>query len=451
VEEAIQNLDLNLVYGRVHLRIDVPSQQIGPEYARMGQLVKGKLEDFTLQLTTLRHNQEVMVGNELKNYASAMKHGNLLSLRGMAEGVTAVILGAGPSLARTGPSLAERPGQTLYTAALQTLPALERVGLKPHLCMAIDFRPEMMGLYDGFRDMSWLEDLPLIYSTKLDPQVLKRYPGPKIPLWTHGGIGTYAFQANELVLDAGGNVGIALARFLSWCGVSRILLAGQDFSWPPSERTHASGHHAHRNEHEFNPAGDVALKNLWGKTIHSNRGYLSAKRDLEKDLRTAEVPVFNIYGGGVEIEGSRAVDVEQCHQQGLLTSQPGAMERFLKAIRRVDRPRHRPVYQPRHGSWKVSLRNATGRLEKLMKNTGKHQNEIKGLLNQVLLFLKQDPLYLPYLYNEIMDMAALANCRAGYAATDMKEYRTILKRSLGKVKQIDEVLGPQGGETPPLP
>lgn len=445
IEAAIQRLDLNLVYGSIHLRNDLPSQQIGSEYARLSHITRGKLENFSVELATLRLKQEVMVGNELHNYADAMNHGSLLQLKGSAQGVTAVILGAGPSLADTGPLLAERPGHALYASALQTLPALERVGLRPDFCLAIDFRNEMMRLYDNIQDMSWLETLPLIYSTKMDPEVVRHYPGPKIPLWTMGGIGTYVFQEHELVLDAGGNVGVTLARFLSWCGVSRILLAGQDFSWP-ADRTHAPGHHAHQNVTNFDPNRDVELTNHWGKTIYSNVGYLSAKRDLEKDLRKAQVPVFNIYGGGVEIEGSQVVDVEQCHRDGLLASQPGAKERFLDGIRRANLPRVRPVYQARHNNWNSSLRNATKRFEKLLKKPGKHQDEIRGLLNSILHFLKQDPLYLPYLYNEVMDMAAMVNCKARYEPMDMKEYKGILKRALEKVKRMDAVLGPQGLE-----
>jgi len=442
IENAIHRLDLNLLYGNIHLRNDLPSQQVSPLYAQWSAIVRGKLENFSVEMATLRLKQEVMVGNELRNFSDAMNNGSLLPMRGVAGGVTAVILGAGPSLADNGPLLAERRGHALYASALQTLPALERIGLKPDFCLAIDFRPEMMRLYDGIKDINWLNDLPLIYSTKLDPEVVARYPGPKIPLWTMGGLATYVFSEHELVLDAGGNVGVTLARFLSWCGVSRILLAGQDFAWP-ADRSHAPGHHAHGNVQNFNPAnGDVTLTNLHGETIYSNVGYLSAKRDLEKDLRKAQVPVYNIYGGGAEIEGSRVVDVEECHQKGLLASQPGAKERFLYALRRANQPRVRPVYQARYGVWNDSLRHVTKRFDKLLKKPGRNQGEIKQLLLSVLQFLKQDPLYLPYLFNEVMDMAAMANLKERYAPSDMREYKDILKRALAKVKQVDQAFGP---------
>ena len=102
----------------------------------------------------------------------------------------------------------------------------------------------------------------------------------------------------------------------------------------------------------------------------------------------------------------------------------------------------RPVYQPRHATWNIVGRHQ--RFEKFLEKPGKHQGEIRQLLNNVLHFLKQDPLYLPYLYNEVMDMASLVNLKASYGPTDLKEYRDILKRSLAKVKQVDLALGPRG-------
>ena len=445
LEKAIQQLDINLVYGRIHLRTDLPSQQISGAYAHWGDITRGKLENFSVELATLRLKQEVMVGNELKNYAASMNNGSLLPMKGMAQGVTAVILGAGPSLADMGPKLAAQPGHALYGAALQTLPALERIGLKPDFCLAIDFRENMLQLYDGLRDTAWLRDLPLVYSTKLNPEVVRRYPGPKIPLWTMGGLGTYVFQEHELVLDAGGNVGVTLARFLTWCGVSRIVLAGQDFAWG-GDRSHAPGHHAHKNVQSFDPANGVKFNNLWGQTIYSNVGYLSAKRDLEKDLRKAEVPVFNLYGGGAEIEGSRVVTFEECHEQGILASEPGAKERFLFGLERANRPRVRPIYQARSQQWNTSLRHATRQLEKLMKKCERRQGEIRQLLANVLHFMRQDPLYLPYLYNEVMDMAALVQTKIKYGPADMSQYRKILKVVLGKVREIDAALGPKSVE-----
>jgi hypothetical protein len=285
----------------------------------MTEHARARLENTSVELSTLRQKQDVMVGNELKNYHQAMLDGSLLGLRGMGRGVAAVILGAGPSLARFAPELSRRRGHALYTTALQTLPALEEVGLKPDLCMAIDFRPEMRGCIERLRQISFAADIPLIYSTKMDPDVLALYPGPKLPMWTVGGIATYVLANQELVMDGGGNVAVALCRFLITCGVESILLVGQDFAWS-GETTHVSGHHASTNRYVYNPKSDMTLKNAYGETIYTNVGYMSAKRDMEKSLGEGHIPVYNLYGGGVPITPAKNVTLEQAHLSGAMAS-----------------------------------------------------------------------------------------------------------------------------------
>ena len=72
-----------------------------------------------------------------------MDGGSLARVKGMARGLTGVIVGAGPSLLRFGPALRELRDKAFIATALQTLPALERLGIKPDLCLAIDFNARM--------------------------------------------------------------------------------------------------------------------------------------------------------------------------------------------------------------------------------------------------------------------------------------------------------------------
>ncbi len=87
----------------------------------------------------------------------------------------AVILGAGPSLAKFGPELAKNPGQAVFTTSLQGLPAVHKAGIKPHFCIGIDYNASMGRVYQQL-DHEWAKDIPLIYSTKLDHEVLAAYP-----------------------------------------------------------------------------------------------------------------------------------------------------------------------------------------------------------------------------------------------------------------------------------
>jgi hypothetical protein len=58
----------------------------------------------------------------------------------------------------------------------------------------------------------------------------------------------------------------------------------------------------------------------------------------------------------------------------------------------------------------------------------------------VHIFLRQNPLYLPYLYNEIMDVAGLAQTRTRYVFKDQSEFKGIMKRVMQKTREMDRVL-----------
>ncbi|MYL82018.1 DUF115 domain-containing protein [Desulfovibrio aerotolerans] len=441
IEMALQNLDVSFLFSRIYLRSDLACKQMGPEYAQMSVLTQAKLENLSVELTTLRHKQEVMVGNELHNYGRAMNDGSLARVAGMAKGLTAVLLGAGPSLAAYAPVLRRHRHKGFYAAALQTLPALERLGIKPDLCLAIDYNDNMLQSLDNLNDPAFAADIPFIYSTKMDPAVLARYPGPKMPLWTQGGMATYVLKDQELVLDAGGNVAVTLERFLTWAGAERFILAGCDLAWQGSA-THAPGHHHAAGVHTYNPREDVKLTNLHGETIYTHFGFLAAKRDIEKDIAASAAGFFNLYGGGVVIEGAVNIGPDDLESGELLASQGIAKEVFLDALNRASQPRSRPVFAAKAEIWATSLKNASRRLEKLMRKADKHQGEIRELLSQIQFFSRHDPLYMPYLYNEIMDLAGLVHTKARYGVKELATFKNIRQRILAKIREIDANLAP---------
>jgi len=437
--EYIKNLDLQYIYGKIYLRSDLPSRQLNADYARWMDTVKHRLENFSVEMITLRCRQDVMVGNELKNYRRAQNDGSLLRLKEKAGGVGAVILGAGPSLAKFAPELARDPGYALYTTALQTLPALKPYGLKPHFCLALDYDDTMLSIYNRL-DAEWAKDIPLIYSTKVNPEVVNRYPGPTLPLWTMGGMATFVLQDREFVLDAGGNVSLTLVRLLRWMGVSSIALVGQDFAWK-GHSTHAEGHHAAAGRVEFDPGMHQRMTNLWGEEIISSIQYLTSKRDLENDLKKIPFRIANIYGGGVVIEGAPAVTLEEARATGVLSSAPGSRECFLGQLGQARRPADHYRFEPRSHIWTSSIRGLERRMQKLFRQCGQSQNEIHTLLEQALFFVRQDPLYLPYLFNETIDLAGLAKTRHSYKPADFSEFKRIGKSILAKVREVDRCVG----------
>ncbi|WP_031482101.1 motility associated factor glycosyltransferase family protein [Maridesulfovibrio frigidus] len=432
----IKDLDLQFVYGKIYLRLDMPSQQLGPEYAKWSATVRNKMESFTVEMTTLRLKQDVMVGNELENYSRSVSDGTISTLKNAGAGLGAVILGAGPSLAEFGPELAENPGNAIYVTALQTLPAVQKTGIKPHFCIGLDYNDSMLRVYDQL-DSEWAKDIPLIYSTKLDHKVLEAYPGPTIPMWTLGGLGTFALNQHEYVFDAGSNVSNTLNRFLDWCGFNHILLVGQDFAWK-GKISHALGHQ--NAGATFPESALVHLKNEDGEDLTSSIQYMTSKREMEDDLKQIKTPVYNLYGGGALINGTRNVDMQKVNMKGILSSAPGSMDYFLTALNMARTPRPAPVFDSRCQKWNVSIRNATKKLEKLFRKLSKNQAEIHKTFYDVYFFLRQDPLYLPYLYNEILDMAGLARAKTHYEPKDLPHFKRIAKKTIKKVRYMDRCL-----------
>lgn len=436
---AIQKLDLHYLFGSIHLRADLPSRQLGPQYAQWARFCQETLENLSVELSTLRMRQDTMVRNELQNYRASLRHGSVTKLANTAKGLTAVILGAGPSLETFGPELAAKPGYALYASALQTLPSLRRIGLKPHLLMAIDYSKGMLRLYNNLspEDMDWIKDVPLLYSTKVDSEVLRRYPGPKLPIWTMGGLGTYTMGKQDKPLDAGGNVSVALYRFLHRCGVSRILLCGQDFAWK-GETSHAKGHHGAHSKKKV-----MELKNLAGETIHSALPYVAALRDMERDIATTGLPTYNLYGGNAVIKGATIVGMEEVFREGLHASVPGSLERFFTALELARRPLQSKPIEPRYPSWGPSLRNAQKHLQKLFKKSHSRQREIREAIHRFHLYLRHDPLYLPYLYNEITDTAGLIHGVRTLGPKDFVAFKNLVKRVQHKVRDMDELVADQ--------
>lgn len=434
LNNIIKNLDLQFIYGKIHLRGDIPSQQLGPEYARWTKIVRDKLENFSLELSTLRYRQDVMVGNEINNFKRAIKDGSIKSLEGKANGVGGVILGAGPSLAEFVPELIKNRRHVLYACALQTVPVLQNLGLKPHFCVAIDYDESMLKIYERL-DPDFVQDIPLIYSTKMNPDAVKRYPGPRLPLWTVGGIGTQVMQERDLVLDAGGNVSVTISRLMRWAGVSHMVMVGQDYAWI-NNQSHASGHHNFLNDGKLR-GFHQKTKNADGEEILTTVQYMTAKRELEEDLRQSAFPIYNIYGGGAVIQRTKAIDIETAHKEGILASAPGSVDRFMAELAACRNEGSDIHFEPRGPAWGTSFRNAEKHLGKLFKNLSANQQEVHNTFRKIEAFIKQDPLYMPYLFNEVIDMAGLTRAKRIYEPKDFPEFKRIGKCVMKKVREID--------------
>ncbi len=400
--------------------------------------VNKSLFDMKMFIKTANNRQEDMVRNEIANYYKTFEHGTLFPLRGRFKEYYGIIVGAGPSLKEHLSHLAEIQDRTFLFTSFQTLPVLFDAGITPTLAMVLDYSRVLEGVFDKV-DANWLEKIPLLYSPKVRPEIVDRYPGIKIPIWTQGGLGTYLRRDRELVIDSGGNVSVGLIRLMYELGFRKFFLVGQDFAWR-GEKTHVAGHHASEGT-GFSKDRCISLKNMWGEEIFSAGPYITAVHEIEKDLREKkDITIYNLYGGGVVIEGALNVEWDYLKDYVLSHPQQKAMLHFMGEIKKCHRKKPFPYLELEGEEWKRSLRAVSSRLSRLFKRPGKRSREISRAYMDVLRFLLQHPLYTPYISPEIMEISHFALVKQKYMPCDLKKTTQLFRRIQKKVKEIDTAL-----------
>jgi hypothetical protein len=438
LQNIMYDFDVHDLWGKMHIHLDEPSMRLGQEYVHWYYELARVLKRSYMEMKTLRLGQDRMVSNELDNFTEALDAGSIKPLYQAANRLQTIILGVGPSLTRFVDEIKKSKEESLLVTSLQALPALKNIGIKPHICMCIDFTKGMRRVYERL-DQDWARDIPMIYSTKTDPQVISSYPGPKLPVWCKGGLGTHIVSVQEPILDAGSNVAVALIRFFYWAGVRQFVLAGQDFAWS-GESTHLNGHHASQKKFNFNPKSHIQLKNKYGQNIFTTQTYLSAITDLEESLKVVrDCEVYNLYGGGIQIQGSVDIDslndIENVRQSSIKDN-----EIFWQKFASCFRSQPRPNLPLDTSNWVTSLRRVEKRVEKLFKRLDQNQVHIQKAIQQIDLFLRQNPLYVAYIYNEIRDIQLLINQRREFNSKDLAKCKQIIKKVIKKIKEIETKL-----------
>ncbi len=426
IERFVRRLDVYFTHGRIALRIDPASRKLGPAYELWRGRLQQKLDSFRVDMQTLRLQQDCMVENELANLAKAHDDGSLAALHKAAEGLPAVAFGAGPSLAATAEAFRNEEGKRLLCCGLQTLPALQQLGITPHFCLAIDFRHHMLLCLDKL-DHEQARNVPLIYSTKVQPELVRRYPGLTLPLWTMGGLASLIPTASEPVLDVGSNVGLALLRFLEWAGIHKVLLVGQDFGFAdePGSVTHVEGHYA-SGPAQQGDAYSMQVKLPEGRCVRTSPQLLAARNDLDSWLRRSSMSAFTVYGGGLPIDEARAIASEEARDwsAGNAAKKLSFFVEKLSAL--PDTPSETWLQNVSPDLVEFSghtLRTVEQELQQM--NLQRYQD----ILNALRKRIEADPVSRPYLYNECIELAGLTLPR-----------RTVNQNALHLVQRIADKL-----------
>lgn len=439
VRNMLCKMDIQFFFGRIYLRTDVPSLQIGPEYAKWQAWLQDLLLAYEMEMSTLHNMQDTMIGNELENYQEIITNGDISKLKGQASNLQALLFGAGPSLDRIGPRLPRSLPNTLYCAAFQALPALYRLEIRPHLCLALDYTDTLSQVYKNL-DPAWCAQTVLIYSSKVHPEVIRNYPGPKLSFWVKGGLSTCVARFLPNCLDMGSNVLVALVTILEFFGLRQMTLLGVDLGYP-EQTTHSSGHH---QQHRLDPDNPnlLSVTNALGSQVLTSKQYLLAKTELEKKIAHSNLQLLQFHGGGLTLKGAKIItDPTQLIAKLRKTEKTGSnLETFLTLLTASSQV---PGLALPPSTGKKLLKEIKTAQQSLGKYFRKHHEE-QGAINQQLRMLRARiqnySLYRPYLFNELLMLSKFIQVKNKYLPKDWPALKNTLLRIQQKIKRIDQTI-----------
>jgi hypothetical protein len=417
---------------------------------------------LVLAATTLR--------NRLSNLDRYTTCPGVSELAGAARGRPALVVSAGPSLARTIDLLA-RPGvrERFVIIAAQTVlkPLLSR-GIRPHFVTAVDYHEVSRRFYDGLgaRDV---DGVTLVAEPQVNPAVLEAFPGA-IRLckddWLDELLGPgLARDMGHLPLAATvAHLAYYLARHL---GCDPVALVGQDLGFTDGQY-YAAGAAIHDTwacelsefrtlemfewERIKRMGGQLRrATDVHGRPIYTDKqmaAYLDQfQRDFGEDAKRG-LTTLDATGGGVRKQHAQPVELAGLIEQELARPMVTPLPAFDPGARAAPNPAvQRRVAQVRSDVREVGRHSGAGAdLLRKMKDRiadTPHVNRLIDELNSVRTrVLKLEPAYgLVHRLNQVGSLRRLRadrNIRVEPGLDPRERQRLEIERDLDNVRWIRE-------------
>ncbi len=293
-----------------------------PTRQRAGEALQAFSQAFTRFVAYCRTNVATTLVNSpitCENLTQNLDHyaagATINALRGAAAGRPAVLVAAGPSLAKNiallkQPSVRDR---VVIITAQTTLKLLLDHGVRPHFVTALDYHAISKRFYEGLPE---LHDVTLIAEPKANRAILESYPGPvrvcRSP-FVDTLLGPLARPVDPL--PAGSTVAHLSFYVAQYLGCDPIILTGQDLGFSdglyycPGTPIHRvwAGELSAFNTLEMMEWKRIArhrahlqrVQDVHGRPIYSDEQMLTYLRQFERDFAAAEQRIIDATQGGV--------------------------------------------------------------------------------------------------------------------------------------------------------
>lgn len=255
------------------------------------------------------------IGN-FRRYANAE---SLVSWRDRWRGRPALVVAAGPSLAKNRSWIRQWKGRALIIAVGAALKQLLAVGAAPDVVVQIDHSELCARQFQGI-DAGQIAETILFIHAAASPKVLAAWPG-RWAMIAHSTLDSWIIDGRSS-LDIPPAITVAHAAFYlaEAVGADPIVLVGQDLSFPDGVY-YSSGNALHELwrpelnrfhtvetkewERLVRRKGDlVAVPNWSGESIFTDRQLLNYLRQFERDFSRCVARVIDATEGGAAKQGA---------------------------------------------------------------------------------------------------------------------------------------------------
>ncbi len=259
------------------------------------------------------------VHNVFENYPVLMKSVGAKFLCDAAKGVTAFVVGVGPSLDESVKQLKEAKGRALVISTDAAVRALLANGVTPDLVVSFDCKADQSRLWEGVT-----EKIPCLFNSCTHPESIKTWPGPVL---FFNQFHTQDELCNRILPDvlphlgqlpsAGtvGNMAVLAAHLL---GCDSICCVGMDFCYAPTDK----GGWRYRAQdykqvnHEWLP---VEIKELYDNDERVSRSFM-VKGENGKEFKSDPELVF-YQKSFADLMPHFKVPIVNCSPDGMIPSQ----------------------------------------------------------------------------------------------------------------------------------
>lgn len=243
--------------------------------------------------------------NSIQNIEGLLCSNSIEVLKNKFDGCTALIVGGGPSLAEDIEKIRGSRDKLLIIAAGSSIQALKRFGIEPHLMVSMDPGSANGNVYKNIDTSS----IPLIFVPQIYANILELHPE----------LNFFAFFQNDMIIEylfsdlrvdynfvptnSVSGTAIQVAKYL---GSKRILLAGQDCSFPNNQYyAHGTEHIGEGEVQKKLTKGSILVENVMGTTNYTDLSMKAVLENIERLIPTIEnVDFINTSSLGAKIKGA---------------------------------------------------------------------------------------------------------------------------------------------------